>query len=73
MQTFSQAFRGTATYRRETPGDHEQTTTTPYADFGGLTAEQIATMVADHDRDPYPTDRVNQMIKEGEESAGAKS
>jgi hypothetical protein len=45
----------------------------PYADFGGLTAEQIAAMVAAHERDPYPTDRVNQLIKEGQQQASAKS
>ena len=26
----------------------------PYAEFGGLTSEQIAALVAEHEKDPYP-------------------
>jgi hypothetical protein len=29
----------------------------PYAEFGGLTAEQIAALVAEHERDPYQDHR----------------
>jgi hypothetical protein len=29
----------------------------PYAEFGGLTAEQIEALVAEHERDPYPQHR----------------
>jgi hypothetical protein len=40
----------------------------PYAEFGGLTAEQIAAIVAEHERDPYPHHRTDPLIKAGDQA-----
>lgn len=39
-----------------------------YAEFGGLTAEQIAAIVAEHERDPYPHHRTDPPIKAGDQA-----
>ena len=36
----------------------------PYAEFGGLTTEQIAALVAEHEKDPHPNHQV--QAPEGE-------
>ena len=36
----------------------------PYAEFGGLTTEQIAALVAEHGKSPYPWHRVDPLIKD---------
>jgi hypothetical protein len=37
----------------------------PYKDFGGLTAEQIDVLMAEHERDPYPSQCLNENRKDG--------